>query len=295
MDETDHDKIPSWYGEIFPAAPADGWYQKIGEHAASFVERDKQQLVVSFDNLSDAGYPYPDIEPWASKFVRENGWSHLGIYSRGPSWYRDRRLITLLERLSQDGFFQQFDNVALIGTSMGGFAALTFSSLCPGATVVALSPQSTLNEALVPWENRFRKGRARDWTLPFSDASEQLAQLGRAYLLYDPFFTRDKKHIMRMPQDRLIHLRGFGFGHKSAVVLRRMGLLKSFMKGAITNSLDTAEFYRAIRARKDLYIYRVNMENHLDLRGHPERIPGFRQAFRQRRRNQVAEPDDSAV
>lgn len=284
MEDVDHNKIPSWYGEIFPAGGNDGWYHKFGEHAASFVERDTAQLVISFDNLSDAGYPYPDIEPWAGKFVRENGWSHLGIYARGPSWFRDARLIAFLEQLERTGFFRGFEKIALIGTSMGGFAALTFSSLCPGATVVALSPQSTLQSDLVPWETRFGKGRDRDWSLPFSDAASQLNGLGKAYVLYDPFFAPDKRHVMRLPQQKLIHLQGFGFGHKSAVVLRRLGLLKPFMQGAISGELQPSEFYKWIRKRKELYVYRIVMETHLSTRGKDDRIARFRRAFRTNRR-----------
>lgn len=291
MSELDHNRIPPWYAEIFPAGPSDGFFHKFGDHAASFVDRGAHQLVVSFDNLSDAGYPYYDIEPWAGKFVHDQGWSHLGIYARGPSWYRDARLIAFLEGLRDDGFFRRFERVSLIGTSMGGYAALTFSGLAPGATVVALSPQSTLDRQRVPWETRFVKGQRQDWTLPYSDAATQLAELGRAYVLYDSFFGPDRQHVLRCPQDRLVHLRAFGFGHKTAVVLRRMGHLKTVMGAAITGELTQAQFHRLIRDRKNIYLYRVSMETHLETRGHADRIPRFREAFQKRRRDMMPPPD----
>lgn len=284
MDPEEHNRIPSWYGEIFPAGPHVGWYHKFGDHAASFVERSTDQLVISFDNLSDAGYPYPDIEPWAGKFVQKHGWSHLGVYAQTASWFRDRDLVDFLVKLRDDGFFQRFENVALIGTSMGGFAALTFAELAPGATVVALSPQTTLRDDLVPWEKRFRKGKAQDWTLPFSDAAENLSDVGRAYVLFDPFFRPDKQQVERLPQERLITLKGFGFGHKSAVFLRRLDVLQPVMKAAIEGTLEPEEFYRLIRSRKDLYIYRTCMEAHLLERSQEDRMMKFRKAFRVRRR-----------
>lgn len=284
MTELDHSKVPPWYAEIFPAGEKDGFYQRFGDHAASFVDRGKDQLVVSFDNLSDAGYPYLDIDPWAGKFVRDNGWSHLGIYARGPSWYRDQRLITFLEGLRDTGFFEQFSNVALIGTSMGGFAALAFASLCPGATVVALSPQSSLGADKVPWERRFPKGRHQDWTLPYSDAADHIGDIKTAYVLYDPFFDVDKNQVLRLPQDKITHLKGFGFGHKTAVVLRRMGVLKDVMQGAIENTLTAAEFQKMTRHRKDIYLYRVSMEYHLTARGKETLVEPFRAAFRNRKR-----------
>ncbi|MEZ5868571.1 MAG: hypothetical protein R3D46_09035 [Defluviimonas denitrificans] len=63
----EHDRVPNWYAEIFPAGKHDGFYERLGEHALSFVERSTQQLVVSFDNLSDAGYPYHDVTPGAKR------------------------------------------------------------------------------------------------------------------------------------------------------------------------------------------------------------------------------------
>lgn len=285
-----HEKNPSWYMEIFPAGTQDGFYHKFGYHAASFVDRGAQQLVVSFDNLSDAGYPYPDIEPWAGKFIREQGWSHLGIYSRGPSWYRDPKLIDFLQNLRAQGFFKRFDKVAMIGTSMGGFAALTFSALSPGAIVAALSPQTNLAPKNVPWEQRFRKAQNQDWTLPFSDAAEHTRAASKVYTLYDPFLIPDKKHVMRLPQDNVTHLKAFGFGHKSAVVLRRMDLLKSMMSGMITGSLTTEQFYKDIRDRKTVYMYRKSMEDHLSTRGKEHRIPDFVSAFRRNQKKNPVEP-----
>jgi hypothetical protein len=288
-----NEKLPSWYEEIFPAAPHDGFFHKIGQHAACFVDRGDDRLVVSFDNLADAGYPYPDIEPWAGDFVRKNGWSHLGVFARGPSWYRDPGIIAFLEGLRDQGFFKRFKGVSLIGTSMGGFAALTFSSLAPGANVVALSPQTTLDSAIVPWEVRFQKGQARDWTLPYSDAALQTAEAAKVYVLYDSFFRDDRAHVERLPQDNVVHLKGFGFGHKSAVVLRRMDELKPVMKLAIEGQLTEAEFYSRIRKRKNIYVYRRSMEQHLADRGHETLIKGFVSAFQSRRRRLAAEAPDA--
>ncbi|PQV55941.1 hypothetical protein LX70_02826 [Defluviimonas denitrificans] len=285
----EHDRVPNWYAEIFPAGKHDGFYERLGEHALSFVERSTQQLVVSFDNLSDAGYPYHDVTPWGEKMIRENGWSHLGVYSRGPSWYRDARIIARLEKLAADGFFARFDRVALIGTSMGAYAALAFADLAPGATVVALSPQSTLDTGIVPWETRFVKGQARDWTLPRADAATTLGGVGKAYVLYDPFFGPDVAHIARLPQDRLVHLRAPGLGHKSAVVLRRMEKLRKVMEAAIAGTLTPVGFAAMIRNRKDVLLYRRNIEAYLAERDRDSLIPRFTAAFRQRRLQAAAE------
>ena len=279
--------LPVWLSEILPAHSRPGFYEKLGSHAACFVDRGPQQLVVSFDNLSDAGNPNYDVEPWAAKFLRDQGWSHLGILAPGPSWFRDAQLINFLDHLAADGFFHQFEKVAFVGTSMGAFASLVFSDLAPGSNVVALSPQSTLDSSLVPWEHRFRKGQVQDWTLPYSDAANSLARTDRAYVLFDPFVEPDLLHINRLPQDRLTLLKGFWFGHKTAVVLRRLDLLKPVMTAAIKGTLSEKDFYRQIRDRKNLLLYRRNVEAHLTSRGRERLVEGFRNAFQARRRERV--------
>lgn len=285
-EETDMGGFPSWYKEIFPAGLRDGFYQKFGNHSAVFVERSKSRLVVSFDNLSEAGNPRFDREAWAGKFCADNNWSHLGVFAQTPSWFRDNLLIGFMEKLAKDGFFREFDQVAFCGTSMGGFAALTFSRLAPGSTVVAFSPQTTLAKQLVPWERRFAKGRVQDWSLSYSDAAEHTHKATKIYVIYDPFFEPDRKHFERLSGNNVIPLRGFGLGHKSALVLKRMDCLKPVMRGGIEGTLTTSEFYQLIRSRKSNYLYRMNVEGYLTERNRPEMLNKFRRAFKTLRRQQ---------
>lgn len=280
--------LPSWYREIYPAGDRDGWFRKFGDYSCSFVERDRSQLVVSFDNLSQAGNEAYAREPWAQKFCDDRGYSHLGIYAQTPTWFRNAGLIDHLEQLRNDGFFKGFENVSFVGTSMGGFGALTFSSLAPGATVVAFSPQTTLDEAEVPWETRFAKGRAADWSLPYSDAATQTGTASKVYLVYDHFHAADRQHVDRLVGRNLVHLKGFGIGHKSALVLNRMDALKKVMEDGIKGTLDPLDFYKSIRARKDIYLYRTTVEGYLKDRGQEERIQRFANAFKKRRRLQNA-------
>ncbi|EPX79235.1 hypothetical protein [Litoreibacter arenae] len=279
---------PTWYREIYPGGDKRGWFRSYGEYAASFVERGNEQLVVSFDNLSQAGNDAYAREPWAQKFCADRDFSHLGIYAQEPTWFRNAELIEHLETLRDEGFFTGFDKVAFVGTSMGAFGALTFSSLAPGATVVAFSPQTTLDEKKVPWESRFGKGRAADWTLPYSDAAQQTKSADQVYLIYDQFHEGDRKHVERLKGRNLVHLKGAGLGHKSALVLSRMNVLKDVMEGAVLGTLTELEFYRAIRARKDIYLYRQAMEGYLTDRGMDKRAERFANAFKKRRRLQNA-------
>ena len=193
-----------------------------------------------------------------------------------------------MERLRDDGFFKGFKRVAFVGTSMGAFGALTFSSLAPGSTVVAFSPQTSLDKKLVGWENRFAKGRAADWSLPYSDAAAQTDTASEVYVIYDQFHEGDRKHVDRLSGANITRLKGAGLGHKSALVLSRMNVLKDIMEQAVAGTLNELDFYRAIRARKDIYLYRQAMEGYLTERGKADRAERFGNAFKKRRRLQSA-------
>ena len=74
-----------------------------------------------------------------------------------------------------------------------------------------------------------------------------------------------------------------GMGHKSAMVLRRIDRLKSIMSGATKGTLTRSEFYQRNRDRKNVFVYRRNIEEYLTERGKEHRIGRFRCAFKLRR------------
>ncbi|MFQ5624154.1 MAG: hypothetical protein ACE5FS_12265 [Paracoccaceae bacterium] len=286
-------EIPDWYGEIFPKGPRQGFYQHLRNHPMVFVERRYTRLVVTFDNLSNVSDAAPDREPWAYKFCRDNDWSHLGIMAKTQNWYRDAELVETLQEMAARGFFSRFEEVFFAGTSMGGFAAIAFSSLSPGARVLAYSPQTTLDPALVPWEERFAAGRAQDWTLPHSDGAVEAAAAARVYIVYDPYVGPDRRHADRLTAPNVAHLKSFFSGHKSALFARKIGILKPLMADAADGSLDEAGFYAHYRKRKDIPWYLRRMSEALAERGKHDRIPLVTQTFRQRRRALAEAPGPS--
>ena len=77
--------VPLWYQDIFPQGEFDGFYRKLGNHAVNYIERDPMQLVVTFDNLAEAGGRHYARDAWAAKFIADNGWSHLGVFAGGTN------------------------------------------------------------------------------------------------------------------------------------------------------------------------------------------------------------------
>jgi esterase/lipase len=126
------------------------------------------------------------------------GYSVLGVQSFNKDWFRLGEAPKLLANLVSEGFFDRFDKVLFVGASMGGFGALNYASVVSGATVLAFSPQTTMNREIAPFETRFKyRVNRTDWVAPeHLDAAKAVPDLGPVFLVYDPMFQRTK-HMLR--------------------------------------------------------------------------------------------------
>lgn len=204
-------------------------------------------LVVTFDPM---GQHAKYLAPWGGKFITEKGWSLLGVTSRKNTWFRSPDLRDYMASLAEKGFFAQFERVVFIGSSMGGFGAGVFSELSPGATVVLIAPQSTLDPRLVPWEHRFHEGRYQNWEGRFTDAAESTKSASRLVIVHDPRHKNDSNHAARFQHENLLVLNARHFGHPILGGVLEMGALKPFMEAAITGKLDRESFAAIMRHRR---------------------------------------------
>ena len=262
------DSVAPWLWSVRPGGKGTGFLHKFDTHAVGYVEQDRRQLVVTFDNLAEMGDTSLMRGPWSYDFFAERGCSVMGVMARRGIWFRDPALISYLASLSKGGFFKQFERVLFTGNSMGGFGALAFSRLAPGADVLAFSPQTSLDKALVPWETRFEKSWSADWTLPHSDAAEGLESAGAVTVIYDPVFELDKRHVDRITAPNVTKLTAWYASHKSPVFLRRLDMLREVSEAALERALTPELFYASYRRRKDTPWYRNALKDHADRTGH---------------------------
>ena len=144
-----------WADTLAEMGEERGFFRQLGDqHNALYIKGDKT-LVVTFDNLDDVRQNVEDRMPWGSQFISSRGWSSLGIGAHGWTWYRDEAVHDFFDELRDTGFFDQFDNVVFYGTSMAGYAATVFCAAAPGAKVLAMHPQATLDRTITRgWETR---------------------------------------------------------------------------------------------------------------------------------------------
>ncbi len=244
------DVPPQWLIDLRRSPWRRGFYHSEEEFAALHVERERAHLFVSFDNLSQVGDEQIDREAWGYEFARKSNWSQLGIFAFRANWFRNDVLFDYLRHLRDSGLFARYQTVTFSGTSMGAYAACAFSSLAPGAQVIAFSPQSTLSPALVPWETRFPSGRLANWKGDFADAADEIASAERVFLIYDPLEAADRAHVDRFSGPNITFLPTPLAGHKTALRLRQSELLSKVVRGLATRTLDEAGFHRLYRSAR---------------------------------------------
>ena len=174
----------------------------------------------------------------------------LAALAGGWTWYREPWVYDQFDDLRDSGFFDRFERVVFYGASMGGYAACAFSPAAPGCEVFAISPQSTVDKAVVPWETRYKTVWGRDFTGPYGDAAEVSEAAKRVSILYDPYEPLDAQHAARFTGDNVRHLRAPLLGHRLGSSLNQMGILNPIVLGALNGTLTEAEFHRLLRARK---------------------------------------------
>lgn len=246
----------------------DGFYRDNGMHSFLFVPR-SDTLVVTFDNLDLAMGKREERRPWGFQFIEKQGWSMLGVMANGWTWYRDDWVAAEFDRLAADGFFARFSRVVFYGASMGGYAAAAFSAACPGADVVAISPQSTLDKALVPWETRYHTAWDKDFTGRYGDAAEASQGAARVMILFDPYEPLDAGQATRFTAPNVLALRTPLMGHRLGSSLNQMGILSPVILAALDGSLTATGFYRILRARREFPRYQKELFQRAVDRGRP--------------------------
>lgn len=260
----------AWADLAAQLAGPDGWVRDGGAHSFLYVPRGSDTLVVTFDNLDIAMTKREDRRPWGYGFIEKQGWDMLGCMANGWTWYRDDWVHEQFDDLATSDFFDRYKRVVFYGASMGGYAACAFVAACPGADVVAISPQSTLDKQIVPWETRYQTAWDRDFSGPYGDAAQVSGAAGKVILLYDPYEPLDSGHADRFTGENVLKLRAPLMGHRLGSSLQQMGVLGTITVGALNGTLTEAEFYRLLRARKEFGRYQKELFKKAMDRGRPD-------------------------
>ncbi|MEZ5777527.1 MAG: glycosyltransferase 61 family protein [Paracoccaceae bacterium] len=260
--------LPSEIPDFDGVRGSDAFVLKGGLVDVCFIRR-SPVLYVTFDNLASVG-EYDPPQPWLHARMAKKGFSILGLMASRKDWYRNDDTPQLLTGLRDAGLFEGFKRIVFTGTSMGGYAALTYSRLVPGAVVLAFSPQSTLNTDIATFETRYKYARRKwDWQSPdFLDAADGVAAAREVWLFYDPFVPEDRAHAARIEGPTVRHMKCGHFGHRLIRQLKSCGVLETVFDEIGRGTFDPMMFRKALRARRDIKVWRKEFLGNLERAGH---------------------------
>ena len=252
-------------------ASPDRSFRVVGDTAFLWFEPRSDVLLVAFDNLATLDNPYPRL-PWLHRQAAELGYSLLGVQSHAKDWFRQLTAPDLIRGLSGQGFFGRFSSIVFAGASMGAFGALNFAPLVPGARVLALSPQSTMNRTIAPFERRFPWAvRNSDWEKPaFLDAAAAVPFIPNVSVVFDPFVTEDRQHAERLvgPNVQLVRI-GHATHEAVRVVIKSGALNPMIEEFAMTGALG-ASFRTHMRKRRTVRKWARAFTDNLLKSNHPK-------------------------
>ena len=258
-----------WKDQLAVQAAANGLFEPLGKrHFATFIE-ENNTLLVTFETIQGIQALSETAQPFGFDMVKAQGWSHLCIVSDGDTWFRDSRVYGFFDHLIDDGFFEEFDNVVFYGAGPCGYAAAAFSVAAPGATVIAVQPQATLDARMTEWDDRFTEMRRTSFTDRYGYAPDMLDAADQAFVVYDPRQELDAMHATLFARPNVTRLRMPGMGSALQTRLVEMDILYRILSLAGTGKLNRQAFHTLYRARRDNGSYLRGLRVKLDAEERP--------------------------
>ena len=257
-----------WFAGLAEIGARDGYFRRLGRaHAALYVRR-KPTLIVTFETSASIRRT-DDQLPLGLTTAEFRQWSHLCLIARGNSWYRDPAVYAYFDRLVDEAFFEDFDHVVFYGAGMAGYAAAAYSVAAPGASVILVQPQATLDPAFAGWDPRFSEQRRLCFTDRYGYAPDMTEGAGAVFVLYDPEQTLDAMHaaLFKRPFTTLLACRNLGSDVAGA--LCAMQILPSVLTAAASGDFDAQLFWTFYRIRRNHLPYLGKLSSKLATDGRP--------------------------
>lgn len=262
-----------WVGAIEEIGEEAGYFEPLGaQHCVMFCD-EAPRLLVTFETYDSITERSDDGLPLGFGFAKKHGWSHLAIiaHSNDPAshWFRAHNIYGYFDRLVDEGFFEDFDQVVFYGAGASGYAACAYSVAAPGATVLAVAPQATLDARLASWDTRFANTRRMDFTTRYGFAPDMVDAADCAFVLYDPNIAHDAMHaaLFNRPHTNLRPLRNFGADPEFEML--EMDALEPIIVAAMDGTLTQQKVTRALRNRRDHTGYQRRLLADLSVKNHP--------------------------
>ncbi|RYY17357.1 MAG: hypothetical protein EON55_02350 [Alphaproteobacteria bacterium] len=164
------------------------------------------------------------------------------VQSRNNQWYQHTGMEAACA--SVRAAVRGYDRVIAYGSSMGGYAALRLAGLVGARTVLALSPQWTIDWRRAPWERRWAEN-----SRVFEDVWEGSVPpppIDEAFVIFDPLL-RDRRHVQGLEHEgfRFQRVEIPGGGHPVGGFLAEISLLRPAVLDVIAGRFNPGQWRQA--------------------------------------------------
>lgn len=264
------DEAQDWQQPMLEIAKGDGDFLPLGDRHWAFFAEERPLLLVTFEDA--AALRNSDTRlPEHFQLAKARGWSLLTILAEGETWWRDPTVFDYFDRLSDDGFLEDFDSVVFYGAAAAGYAAAAFSIAAPGAQLVLVAPRATMDPEIAGWDDRHRNARRLNFTDRYGFAPDMTESAAEVWLIHDPLNPPDAMHaaLFRRPWTTPLLARRTGEGTEDT--LQEMQVLDRILEAAMARKFSSEYFSWLWRGRRSNANYLRTTLGAARMSGHPKR------------------------
>lgn len=199
-------------------------------------------VIITFGSYTNV--PDLDRAGFGEEFLRRGRIDAIHVINRYNRWYQHpdtREAVAAVAAAAR-----RYDRAITYGSSMGGYAALRYATPCRADTVIAVSPQHTVDPRLCPWETRWQPDVANTAfeELPYVPAPTQ-------YVFYDPRVKLDSRHVDAIERaGRTIRIPVPYAGHPVGALLVETGALQSAIRAIVAGDFDPRDVMAQVRRER---------------------------------------------
>ena len=187
-----------------------------------------KHTVVSFSSIGNT------VQGVNAEFynLKNNGYNVIWVMDDSNSYFSNINHNDIIRQIKTE-------NVYTIGSSMGGFNAITFASLYNVKKVLAFAPQYSMEPTIVPWEDRWRKQitwkRFKYPNLSFNNWTDYTVIRGHK--------GADKRHTDMFPKKKNINIQQVYGNHTVAENFKKQGTLYNLINDYFLNDIKITKDY----------------------------------------------------
>lgn len=243
-----------WLQRIDMLCAEEGYLEPVGPRHHAWFHDTGPNLLVSFESL-DSILARKGQMPFGHDLAQARGWSHLTIVCEGETWFRDPAVWGYFDRLVDDAFFEDFDQVLFLGCDICAYAACAYSVCAPGAVVLAVNPRATQDPSLSGWDRRHPAARRLDFTSRYGFAPDMTEGAARVHVIHDPHSAENAMHAAMFRRAWVHLLPARNFGDMIGPAIEQTGILPELVTLALEDRLTPAAFARLWRVRRRHFPY----------------------------------------